>query len=371
MQIHHSSKRRARSVQQPAVLFACLVVFACQPPVDERRVQASVPVRSEVLVAGPFQPRLKLLGKVVPAVSLPLRASHSGKIRYPVKFASGLRTGELVRRGELLFEIENDDARLRLAEAELTARLAEGELNRTRQGVEGGILSMVELKQREVDAELAAERLKSARLQATRLRHLAPRDGHLRVEAAVAPGTEIQAGGVIAELAGNGLPRIEAWVAASDLDRLQTGLEVRCLSPGGDRSGDGEPLGLGVLGELARQVDRSGTVRLMVDITEDTRLPLPGEGLELEVLLTAKEEAISIPWEGLVNDGGVSTVFVLEPSGSGYKARSRLVRSGLASDGRVEILDGLKEGERIAVRGAELLADGLPANEADTGAGRP
>ncbi len=369
--LDHSSSLRVSFARRLAVLCAGLLAFACQPPVNERQEQASVPVRSEVLVAGPFQPRLKLLGKVVPAVSLPLRASHPGKIRYPAKFASGLRTGELVKRGELLFEIENDDARLRLAEAELTARLAEGELTRTRQGVEGGILSMVELKQREVDAELAAERLKSARLQSTRLRHLVPRDGHLVVEAAVAPGSEIQAGDVIAELAGNGLPRIEAWVAAGDLDRLQTGLAIRCLPSGGDRLGGDQALGLGVLGELARQVDRSGTVRLMVDITEDSGLPLPGEGLELEVLLAAREAALSIPWEGLINDGGVSTVFVLEPSGSGYKARSRLVRSGLASDGRVEILDGLKEGERIAVRGAELLADGLSANEADAGAGRP
>ena len=343
-------------------ILLALVLAACQPPEEDRPTRASVPVRSEVLEPRPFQASLRLLGRVEPAARLELRATHSGKIRYPARFASGLRTGETVEKGELLFEIDNDDVRLRLAEAELAARLAETELERARQGVEGGFLSAAELKQREIQAELAAERLKSARLQSRRLRHLAPRSGRLSVARVVPPGSEIPARDLlIAELAGEGLPRIETWAAAADLERLRPGLEVRCLPPSGDRA-----IGRGRVGEVAGRVDRSGTVRLVVEITEDLGLPLPGEGVELEVLLEAKESALTLPREALIIDGGVTSVFVLEPSGSGYRARRRLVQSGSSRDGRVEILDGLKASERVAVRGAEFLADGLPAIEADT-----
>ena len=344
-------------------LLTVLLASACQPPVNDRPTRASVPVRSEVLEPAPFQPSLNLLGKVVPAVSLELRASYSGRIRYPTRFADGLRTGESVRRGELLFEIENDELRLRLAEAELAAKLAETELDRARQGVAGGFLSAAELKQREIDAELAGERLRNARLQIERLRHVAPRSGTLLVERVVPSGSEVQAADLrIAKLAGEGLPRVEAWAAAADGERLRPGLEVRCRPPGGDRVS-----GLGTVTEIARQVDRSGTLRLIVDTTEDQGLPLPGEGLDLEVLLDDRPRALTVPNEALRVDGGVSSVFVLEPSGSGYRARSRLVQTGSSSGGRIEILDGLQPGERVAVRGADLLTDGLPATEAESG----
>ena len=337
-----------------------LLATACQPPTEKRPPRASVPVRSEVLEAGPFQPSLALLGKVEPAMRLEIRATEAGRIRYAPRFASGLRTGERVEKGELLFEIENDDARLRLAEAELASRLAETERLRAEQGVEGGFLSEAELKQRQIDSELATERLKSARIRIQRLRHTAPRSGVLLVEREVPPGIEISAQNLrVAELAGEGLPRVEAWAAAADLERLRPGLEVQCIGPGTNRR-----VGAGVLREVARQVDRTGTVRLVVEIEEDQGLPLPGEGLELEVLLDERASALTVPREALIIDGGVTTVFVLEPSGSEYKARRRLVQAGSARAGRVEILDGLKEAERVAVRGAEFLADGLPAAEA-------
>ncbi|MCP3956911.1 MAG: efflux RND transporter periplasmic adaptor subunit [bacterium] len=333
---------------------------ACQPPEEEMPARARVPVSSEVLAAAPFQPSLTLLGKVEPAVRLELRAAEGGRVRYPARFASGLRTGEEVARGELLFEIDNDDARLRLAEAELAARLAEAERERAEQGVEGGVLPPVELEQRRIDAELAAERLKSARLRTKRLRVHAPRAGLLLVERAVPPGSELTTRDLrLAELAGEGQPRLEAWAAAADLERLRPALVARCLEPGGGRE-----LGRGTIVEVARQVDRSGTVRLVVEIDQDLGLPLPGEGVEIEVLLEMRESALTLPRQALIIDGGVTTVFVLEPSGTGYKARRRLVQSGSTRDGRIEILDGLKEGERVAVRGAEFLADGLPATEA-------
>ena len=343
------------------LLTACLVLGGCWPESREVPPPAKVPVRSEVLASGLFQPSLVVLGRVEPAAQLELKSPSVGHISYPRRFASGLRTGERVARGELLFEIENEAARLRLAEAGLAAKLAESELARARQGVEGGFLSMAELKQREIDAELATERLASARLQATRLSYRAPAPGILRVERVLAPGSEITAADtVVAELAGDGALRVEAWAAAADRDRLRAGLEVECQAPGA-----GKTVGRGSVTEIAHQVDRTGTLRLVVAVSEDVGMPLPGEGIELRLLLDPKPEAVTVPQEALLVDGGVSSVFLLEPSGAEYRARRRLVVVGSWSDGRVEILDGLSAGERVAVRGAEFLADGLPAVEAE------
>ncbi len=362
-------KRRfclALSCLPPALLLA-----GCWPQEAEAPEPAKVPVRSEVVAAGPFQADLVLLGRIEPAARLELRTPAAGRIAYPPRFAGGLRTGERVARGELLFEIDNDEARLRLAEAALAARLAETELARARQGVEGGVLPAVELKQREIDAELAAARLEDARRRAARLGVRAPAAGTLRVDRVLAPGSEIARGdALVAELLGDGLPRVEAWAAAADRDRLRIGLEVECLAPGsGGAAGESKVAARGTVAEVAREVDRTGTLHLVVELTEAAGGLLPGDGVELRLLLDAKADAVTLPEAALIVDGGVASVFVLEPSGTQYRARRRLVQSGSRSGGRVEILDGLRPGERVAVRGAELLADGLPATEADAETG--
>ena len=347
--------------KQPMVLGALvwLVFQGCERGVYEPPPAASIPVQSEVIVAGPFQPALRLLGRVEPAVEVEIQPVDPGRIRYPSRFAGGFRTGEGVARGELLFEVENEGIRLEKAEAELALRAAEAELGRVQRSFEAGIVSDAEREQAEIAAERAREQLESTERRAARLRVRAPVSGRLQVAAVVPPGSEVVPGQRLGRIAGAGLPRIEAWAAAADLERLAPGLEVRCLPPRGD-----EIIASGRLREVAGQVDASGTARLVAEITEDVALPPAGEGVLLEVLLPPRPEAVTLPLEALLVDGGVASAYVLETSGSEYRARRRLLLTGSRSEGRIEVLQGLEVGERVAVQGAEFLADGLQATEA-------
>lgn len=350
-----------KTVRGAGVVLALLTALAgCGEVAEETPEPARVPVRSEVVAPAPFRPRVRLYGKVEPAARLSLLAPATGRVRYEPRFSGGLRTGERVREGEELFRVENERLRLQHAEAELALRGAETELDRARRGVEGGFLPTAELKRREIDADLAQERLTSAKNELERLRVRAPGDGVLWVERSIAAGSEVEAGALLAEVAGDGTPRLEAWATTADLERLERGLEVECLSPGSDKV-----VGRGRLSEVARRVDAGGTVRLVVTVGEDLGLPPPGEGLELFVLLQERPAALTLPEEALLVDGGVAAVFVLEASGSDYKARLRPVRPGSRAGGRFEILDGVRDGERVAVAGTELLADGQLAVEAE------
>lgn len=344
------------------VLALLTALAGCADVAEETPEPAKVPVRSEVVSPAPFRPHLRLYGKVEPAARLSLLAPAAGRVRYEPRFAEGLRTGERVRFGEELFQVENERLRLQRAEAELALQGAVAELDRARRGVEGGFLSTAELKRREIEADLARERLASAETELERLHVRAPGDGVLWVEQTVAAGSEVEAGALLGEVAGDGTPRVEAWATPADLDRLERGLEVECLNPGGEKV-----VGRGRLSEVARRVDAAGTVRLVVTVGEDLGMPPPGEGLELRVLLHERPAALTLPEEALIVDGGMAAVFVLEPVGSDYKARLRPVRPGSRADGRFEVLDGVREGERVAVQGTELLADGQRAVEAEEG----
>jgi membrane fusion protein (multidrug efflux system) len=56
-------------------------------------------------------------------------------------------------------------------------------------------------------------------------------------------------------------------------------------------------------------------------------------------------------------DGRV-TVWVLKEAGDETSVTERRIQIGLAFDGMVQVLSGLKEGDRVVVRGNESLREG-------------
>ncbi|MEM8995998.1 MAG: efflux RND transporter periplasmic adaptor subunit [Acidobacteriota bacterium] len=349
---------------RPAVpLFVPLVITAvaalglggCRAPEPTTPRAAPVPVSSETVGPGPFQASLTLLGTVEPSAVLDVRTPAGGVLRAT---AEALRTGRTVRRGEVLFRIESPELRSAVKEAELQQKSAAHELDRAQRGVEGGFLPEADLARRQIEHELAEERLASAREAVDRLTVRAAVGGRLKVAGPVISGMEVESNRAIAEIDAAGAPRVEAWATAADLGRLEVGYAVECRSSGGDRV-----LGRGRVREIDGRLDDAGVARVVAEIEDDIDLPTPGDGADLRVLLPEKLDAITVPERALIVDGNVMAVFVLEASGRNVIARARPVVVGERGGERIEVLEGLVDGERVAVEGAELLADGLRARD--------
>jgi multidrug efflux pump subunit AcrA (membrane-fusion protein) len=67
----------------------------------------------------------------------------------------------------------------------------------------------------------------------------------------------------------------------------------------------------------------------------------------------------------VVVEGGRMHIFVVEDG----KASRRIVSLGKRELGRVEITDGLAEGEKVVARGVQSLRDGAPVKAIGDGAG--
>ncbi len=350
-----AQRRLGRALALPSIA----VALACRAPrdFDTDRRAAAIPVTVEVVRPAPFQATLTLLGTVRPAETLALVAVKGGTVAYPPRFAAGWRTGEEVAAAEPLATFENEAARLALAEARLGAESAAAELERTRRGFDAGIVAQAELASREVTARVARERLKSAEREATRLSLTAPRRGRLVVTKAFPPGTDVTAGTVLGELAGNGPPHVEGVAAAAERSSLLAGLTVRFVRPGTET-----PAGAGTLREVASVVDPSGTVRVVASVSDTHGLPAPGEGVELRVELAPRADALTVPEEALVPGSSGTGVFLVERA-NGTVARRVPVETGGRSNGRVEVTRGIADGDRIAVSGVATLVDGAAVVE--------
>jgi multidrug efflux pump subunit AcrA (membrane-fusion protein) len=139
-------------------------------------------------------------------------------------------------------------------------------------------------------------------------------------------------------------------VEESDVKAIRVGqsAEVTIDSIGSRRNGP--------VAEIVPVADpATRTVTVKVDLPPEPRLRSGLYGRARFV--TGARTALAMPSGALVERGQLQGAFVVDTGGV---ARFRLVTTGRALDGAVEILSGLGEGERVVADGVERLADGAP-----------
>lgn len=82
--------------------------------------------------------------------------------------------------------------------------------------------------------------------------------------------------------------------------------------------------------------------------------PRPGMSAVADLTVRSAQHAISVPASAIVRDGARDAVWVSE----GGKAVRRVVQLGAEGDDLVEVRAGLKDGERVVVRGADGVRAG-------------
>jgi len=101
---------------------------------------------------------------------------------------------------------------------------------------------------------------------------------------------------------------------------------------------------------------RTHTTRVRLDLPESAGL-MPGQYARASIV-TGRTRALAIPQAAVLRRGEVTAVYVQDAEG---RAQLRQVRLGeAAGDGQVEVLSGLRAGERIAL---EPVRAGIEANK--------
>lgn len=140
---------------------------------------------------------------------------------------------------------------------------------------------------------------------------------------------------------------IDANVFEKDLERVRRGQEVRVTVPAFP--------GVTFLGRviLISSVVNPETrgVQVRTEVSNaDGRLK-PDMFANVEIITDVRRAAVSLPQSAVLDDGGKKIVFVA--TDKGYE--KHIVTTGIQSNDRVEILDGLQAGDKVVVKGNYLL----------------
>lgn len=151
---------------------------------------------------------------------------------------------------------------------------------------------------------------------------------------------------------------VDLAVPANEMAGIRAGQSVRIQSSGNGVAREGVGRVLFVQPELDA-ASRSASVRVSLD-NRDAQWRA-GEFIRADLQRSGGETVLSVPASAVLTQNGETQLFVQE--GSAFEPRT--VKAGRRSGGRIEILGGLKAGERYASGEVFLLKAEMGKSEAD------
>ena len=376
-----------------------------EEPVPEK-VTTITGVRTETVKASPQKDLYEAVATVRSKTTSILSSKIMGYI-----MAIHVREGDQVQPGQLLIEIDNREAAAQLKKAQAGLREAQEMLQEVERHIRAyesartaaeadqslaastfnryqSLLEKKSVSQQEFDEAQARVRAKTAEveraeeilqsIQARKEQALARID-QVRAEISQAQvfvdygrihspiqGMVTQKQSEVGSLATPGTPllileddtryRLEAVVEESLIGKIRLGDPVRMTI---DALGRQEWTGrVGEIQPTADPASRSSIVK--IDLPDSLLKKGPVRILRSGLYGIArfplgKKETITVPQKAILQRGQLLQVYVVDSS---QTARMRLIKTGKTFGDRVEILSGIRDGERIIIEGMERVSDG-------------
>lgn len=280
---------------------------------------------------------------------------------------SGLRlasvnvnVGDQVRKGQVLATLAGETTKAEqlqsqaaLMQAKASMDSASADADRVRSIQDSGALSKSQIAQYLTQEKVAQSQYAAAkaayeaaqvRLGNTQVK--APDAGVISARPATV-GAVVGAGQELFRLIRQGRVEWRAEVTPDEVGRIETGQAVTIVGAGNTEA-------KGKVRAIAPSADvQTRNITVYVDLPAASGLKA-GTFARGEFQV-AQTDALTVDGQSIVLRDGNSYVFVIDASG---KAEQRKVQTGRHSGERVEVLDGLKLDERIAVKGAGFLNEG-------------
>ena len=331
------------------------------------RNAAPMSIVPEVVGTGDIGINLNGLGTVTSLATITVRTQISGYLMRVV-----FTEGDEVKKGGLLAEIDSrpyeaalaqakgqlarDEAMLKGAQVDLARYQGLAAQNAVPHQTLDTQVALVAQNQGTVEADKAAVKSAEVNLQYTRI--LSPIDGRVGLRQVdqgnyVTPGdtnglvviTQLKPISVLFTVPEDNLPAIA--------NRINSGAVLPVTAF--DRSAANK-IAEGTLKTFDSQIDpTTGTIKLRAEFPNQDRALFPNQFVNVRLLLDTHKSVTTISTAGVQRGVPGTFVYLINPDST---VSVRPVQLGVTDGDRVEVVSGLKSGERIVIDGADKLRDG-------------
>jgi len=328
-----------------ALAFSALVA-ACGASGEEKGRDRPPPlVKAEPATTMRFVDRIEAVGNAVANEQVTISAPVTERI-----VRLNFDDGSFVRRGQVVAILQQAQEEAQLAEVQARARQADQQLGRITQLKNRGFATRADYDAQVAAAAAARAQGQQVRAQIGERVITAPFSGWVSLRN-ISAGAIVSQGSAIATISDVSTIKLDFPVPETMLSVIRPGQGIIGVSA----AWPDQPF-RGVIHTIDPVVDpatRAVTVR--------ARIPNPDRRLRPGMMLTVGIEtaprlSLSVPELAVVGEGERRYVFVL---GEGNRARRTEVRTGIRSGGRVEVLEGLRPGQRVISEGVVKVTDGM------------
>ncbi|MCD5406881.1 MAG: efflux RND transporter periplasmic adaptor subunit [Desulfotomaculum sp.] len=347
------------------ILFSALFLTGCnqqdgtETVLPEMQQPEAIPVPVEVVpaVRVDLKQAVALTGEVIASSEIAVAAEVSGKVA-----AVHVKAGQPVRAGQLLFELENNDAqqRLRLEEATLLMRQISLELEqnnwaRISQLDAAAAISKVELEQAETTLKLAQAQLDQSQISLDivqdsyhKLAVTAPAGGivdNLNIAVGAMAGPQA----VALKIIDLNPAVVKLNLSENIVGQVALGQEVTVAIRAVNKTV------VGKIRAVAPQIDNvTKAFPVEIEISNAGGEILAGMVATANISTGQIKDALVVPPEAVLMKNGLHKIFVLADG----VAEERKVTVGETTADKTQILTGLAAGEQVVVAGNRLVSAG-------------
>ena len=340
-------------MQRKFLLFvlSALMVVACGDTDDPIELEISVPVSVEEVKYNSIEAFITTTSTVNANKDVTLRSETSGFYRVAVNPRTNRRyvLGEFVRQGDILIYLENPELEnnTKIESQKLNLNISESEYEKQKSLYEKGGVTLRELKNAErtyIDAKYNYE---NALLQLSKLKITAPFYGVIVELPYYTEDTKVEANLMMIQIMDYSKLYMNINLPAKEMSKLNIRQKVRVTNytlP--------EDTLWGQVKQISPAVDpETRSFKASIDVNNPEWLLRPGMFVKADIVIANRDSTIVIPKDIILSKQRGKTVFIVEKGA----AQERVISTSLENTDEVEVIEGLKVGERLVVRGFETL----------------
>lgn len=280
-------------------------------------------------------------------------------------------SGQTVRQGQVLVEIDSNVERAQIASIEARIDLAKLQAGRSRALVASNSISQAQVDTDEAQLKTASADLGALQAQIARKTVRAPFSGKLGIRQ-VNLGQYLNPGTTLTVLESTDSVYVDFTLPQQRLGDLKVGMPVRVTldtsTPTSDQAAKMEPMD-GVIAAIDPEIDSATrNIKLRASIPNKGDKLRAGMFARVSVILPDHGTVVAVPATSVVHASFGDSIFIVEDkkddagkpvNGADGKpakvARQQFVRVGEARGDYVAILDGAKAGQEVVTEGAFKL----------------
>jgi membrane fusion protein, multidrug efflux system len=308
-------------------------------------VFSGIPVDATILQPGEVTDELAVTGTVLANQHVQIVSELTRKI-----VSVNIREGSKVKKGTLLFQLDNADLLAQLEKLRQQEKLAVLNEKRLKDLIEHEAIAQQDYDEAETNLKVIQAQIQELKTTVDKTRITAPFDGQIGM-INVYQGAVVSVNTVLTDIEDNSVVKIEFSVPEKYTNIIRIGSEQTFTTPAGSETSKTRIVARAA--SLSTDT-RSLLVRGVANNPEGKLVP--GQSARILLSLSTSPNALAVSSHALIPSPGGYIVFVAKKS----QAQPVPVEIGQRSAGTVEIVKGLQPGDTVITSNLLRLTPGTP-----------